>query len=94
MDVFPKLKICTGYKLDGKVTDNFPASVTALERCEPVYEEVPGWETPTSDARKFTDLALNAQRYIKRLEELTGCPVGLISVGARREETIVRESPL
>jgi adenylosuccinate synthase len=94
MDVFPKLKICTGYKLDGKVIDNFPASVTALERCEPVYEEIPGWEKPTSDARMFSDLPLNAQRYIKRLEELLGCPVGLISVGARREETIVRESPL
>jgi adenylosuccinate synthase len=91
MDVFPTLKICTGYRLDGKVIDNFPASITALEKCQPVYEELPGWEKSTVDARTFKDLPPNAQGYIKRLEELTGCPVALISVGARREETVVRK---
>ena len=92
LDTLPKLKICTGYKLDGKTIDNFPASINALEKCQPVYEEVAGWQKPTSDARKFKDLPPNAQRYIKRLEELIGCEASLISVGKRREETIVRKS--
>ena len=81
LDSLPKLKICTGYKLDGKTIDNFPASITDLEKCQPVYEELPGWEKPTSDVRKFKDLPANAQRYVKRLEELIGCPASLISVG-------------
>ena len=55
-------------------------------------EELAGWEKPTSDVRKFKDLPPNAQRYVKRLEELTGCPVSLISVGKHREQTIVRQS--
>lgn len=92
LDVLPKLKICTAYKYDGKTIDNFPDSVTILEKCEPVLEELDGWEKPTSDARKFNDLPKNAQRYVKRLEELTGCPVSLISVGKHREQTIVRKS--
>jgi adenylosuccinate synthase len=92
LDVLSKLKICTSYKIDGKTIDNFPASVTILEKCEPVLEELDGWENPTSDVRKFKNLPQNAQRYVKRLEELTGCPVSLISVGKHREQTIVRKS--
>jgi adenylosuccinate synthase len=91
LDGMPALKICTGYKLDGKKIDNFPASIAALEKCQPVYEDLPGWKNPTSDARKFADLPLNARRYIKRLEELIGCPVSLISIGKHREQTIVRK---
>jgi adenylosuccinate synthase len=86
------LKICTTYKLDGQAIDYFPASIAALEKCQPVYEELPGWEKPTSGVRNFKDLPRNARRYIRRLEELIGCPVSLISVGARREETIVRKA--
>ena len=92
LDTMPQLKICTGYKVDGKKIDNFPASITTLEKCEPVYEDIAGWEKPISDARKFKDLPANARRYIERLEELTGCPVSLISVGKHREQTIVRQS--
>ena len=92
LDVLPHLKICVGYKLDGKTVDNFPANVTVLEKCQPVYEELTGWEKPISDVRKFKDLPPNAQRYVKRLEELIGCPSSLISVGKSREQTIVRKS--
>jgi adenylosuccinate synthase len=92
LDVMPKLKICTGYKLDGKTIDYFPASIAALEKCQPVYEELSGWEKPTSAARKFKDLPQNAQRYVKKLEELIGCEASLISVGKHREQTIVRKS--
>jgi adenylosuccinate synthase len=86
------LKICTAYKLDGQTIDYFPASISALEKCQPVYEELPGWEKPTGDARAFKDLPAKAQKYVKRLEELIGCPASLISVGKRREDTIVRKA--
>ena len=88
LDILPRLKICIGYKLDGKTIDYFPASVAALARCEPVYEELPGWQTPTSDVRSYDQLPLQARQYIKRLEELSSCPVNLICVGPEREQTI------
>jgi len=90
LDKLPKLKICTSYKLEGKAIDNFPASIPALEKCQPVYEELPGWQTSTSDVRQFEDLPSQAQQYVKRLEEHIGCPASLISVGERREQTIQR----
>lgn len=92
LDYFPRIKICTGYKLDGEVIQKFPASIPQLERCQPVYEELPGWEQPTSNVRIFKELPVKAQRYIRRLEELVRCPVTHISVGQRREQTIVRKS--
>lgn len=91
LDHLQSIKICTGYKLNGDIIDYFPASIPALESCRPVYEDMPGWETPTSDSRKFEDLPVNAQNYVNRLEELIGCPVSLISVGMRREQTIRRQ---
>jgi adenylosuccinate synthase len=92
LDGMPGLKICSGYKLEGKIIDYFPASIQALEKCQPVYEDLPGWDKPTSDIRQFKDLPANAQNYIKRLEKLIGCPVDMISVGRSREQTIVRKS--
>jgi adenylosuccinate synthase len=88
LDRLPVLKICTGYQVDGETTDNFPASIPTLEKCQPVYEEMPGWETDSSGARKFEDLPPKAQEYVRRLEEIVGCPASIISVGRRREETI------
>ncbi|MCK5433951.1 MAG: adenylosuccinate synthase [Dehalococcoidales bacterium] len=88
LDVFPRLKICVGYKLDGRTIDYFPANVAAVERCQPVYEEVAGWQTPTSHIREYEQLPLEARQYIARLEELISCPVNLISVGQAREQTI------
>jgi len=93
LDVFTQLKICVGYELDGARIDYFPASVAALERCQPVYEELTGWQTDTSDIREYEQLPAEARHYITRLEELTACPVDLISVGARREQ-IVRKAPI
>ncbi len=88
LDVFPRLKICVGYKLDGRTIDYFPANVAAVERCQPVYEEVAGWQTPTSHIREYEQLPLEARQYIARLEELISCPANLISVGQAREQTI------
>jgi adenylosuccinate synthase len=88
LDILPNLKICTAYKLDGKTIDNFPSSVAELERCQPVYEEMDGWQTSTTHIKKFDRLPSKAQQYITRLEELIDCPVNLISVGSSREQTI------
>jgi adenylosuccinate synthase len=90
LDSFPEIKICVAYKSDGKTIDYFPAGIYELEKCEPVYETLPGWMTPISDIREFARLPLNARRYIKRLEEICGCPAKVISVGAAREQTIFR----
>jgi adenylosuccinate synthase len=92
LDTLPRLKICTGYKLDGETIDDFPAVTGLLERCQPVYEEVEGWQAPTSDFRQYRQLPLLARRYISRLEELISCRVSIISVGAKRDQTIVRGS--
>ena len=62
-----------------------------LSRCEPVYEELPGWQTPISDIRQFDKLPVQARQYIARLEELIACPVDLISVGEKRDQTIMRK---
>lgn len=91
LDTFPSIKICTAYKLDGTILEYPPANPALLERCEPVYEELPGWQKPTGKARRFEELPSEAQRYVHRLEELLGCPIGLISVGPGREQTIVRQ---
>ena len=88
LDILPSLKICVGYKLDGKSIDYFPASATTLERCQPVYEELPGWQVPISDIRSYDQLPPQARQYLGRLEELISCPISLISVGMRREQTI------
>jgi len=88
LDVLPRLKVCVGYELEGKTIDYFPASITALARCRPVYEELPGWQTPTTEIRSFNQLPLEARQYISRLEELIACPVSLICVGPEREQAI------
>jgi len=90
LDIVPRLKICTGYQLDGQEIDYFPANIAAVERCQPVYEEFEGWQSPTSDIREFQQLPMKARQYIERLEELIACRAGIISVGANREQTIIR----
>jgi len=88
LDVLPSLKICVGYELDGKKIDYFPGSITALARCKPVYEELPGWQTDTTDIRTFEQLPEAARQYVLRVEELIACPVNLICVGPGREQAI------
>ena len=87
------LKICVAYRYNGKEIEDFPVQVKVLECCEPVYETLPGWEDSITDVRKFDDLPENAKRYVRRVEELTGVPVKLISVGPGRDQTILLENP-
>jgi len=88
LGALPRLKICVGYKLDGQTIDYFPASSTALERCQPVYEELPGWQTSIEGIDRYDRLPVEARQYVDRLQELIACPVDIISVGAQREQTI------
>ena len=83
------LKLCTAYKLDGKEIHSLPANIEDLERCVPVYEEMPGWSEDISSVTSFEELPVNAQNYIKRIEELVHCPVIMFSVGPDRKQTIV-----
>ncbi len=88
LDNLPQLKICVAYRLDGKTINHFPASITDLQRCQPIYEELAGWQTSTTHARKFDELPPQARHYVTRLEELISCPANLICVGPAREQTI------
>ncbi|MBN1862498.1 MAG: adenylosuccinate synthase [Dehalococcoidales bacterium] len=88
LDELPSLKICVGYKVGGETISHFPASIATLERCQPIYEELKGWQSPTSDIRDYEKLPAQAKQYVARLEEIVSCPVSIISVGARREQTI------
>ncbi|WP_366923558.1 adenylosuccinate synthase [Metallumcola ferriviriculae] len=88
LDSLERIKVCTGYKLNGKEISEFPHSLKQLSLCEPIYEELPGWQENTSNARQFNELPLNAQKYIKRLEEIAGVPAAIVAVGPKRTETI------
>ena len=93
LDGFDTIRICTAYEYNGKILNELPSSLQVFEKCRPVYEEMPGWRTDISSARTFADLPENARKYVRRLEELMGCPVVIVSVGPRRDETIVLKNP-
>lgn len=89
---FDKIKICTAYKMGDKVIKNFPASLEDLAKCEPVYEELDGWNEDITNVTKYEDLPENAKKYISRIEELIGVSVDIVSVGPNRLQTIVRKN--
>jgi len=90
LDALPKLKICVGYKLNGETINHFPGSAVALEKCKPIYEELEGWQTSTSDIREYAELPVQARQYIERLEELISCPTNIVCIGAKREQAILK----
>ncbi|MBN1996802.1 adenylosuccinate synthase, partial [candidate division KSB1 bacterium] len=89
LDTLPELKICTGYKYKNRVYHNFPAELWILENLEPVYETCPGWRQDTSHARFFEELPIEAQNYLNRISELVNVPIGIVSVGSERNQTII-----
>jgi len=93
LDGVEELKLCTGYRLEGGVTDILPVGAEELSRCEPVYETLPGWKESTVGVRTLEDLPATARAYLKRIEEVCGVPVDMISTGPDREETIVLRHP-
>jgi len=95
LDGFDTLKICVGYQIEGsdKVLDYFPSDAGAQAACQPVYEEMPGWQDSTYGARSWADLPANAVKYIRRVEELTRIPVTLLSTSPERDDTILVKDP-
>lgn len=89
LDELETLKICTQYRLGNQTLSTLPVNIEQLSECEPVYEELPGWQSETTHIKTFDALPLNAQAYLKRIAELAGVPVDIISTGPDREETIV-----
>jgi adenylosuccinate synthase len=93
LDGLDKIRLSVGYKVRGEMRDILPVGAEALAICEPVYEDFPGWKESTVGIKSFDALPENARKYLKRLEELAGAPVVLISTGPDREETIVLQHP-
>jgi adenylosuccinate synthase len=90
---FDTIKVCTGYTYQGKTLETLPAALEIFENCQPVYEELPGWRTDITEAKSFADLPETAQKYVRRLEELAGCQIVMVSVGPRRDQTITLRNP-
>src|SRR5437764_7177142 len=86
-DVDP-IRICVGYRLNGKRLDVPPCDAVQLDNCEPIYEEMPGWKQSTTSAKKLSQLPLSARNYVKRLGQLTGANISIVSVGPTRAQTI------
>jgi adenylosuccinate synthase len=93
LDELESIRICVAYEIDGETISGVPVVAERFAECVPVYEDVPGWRSSTVGATRFEELPANAQSYLKRIEELAGVPVDIISTGADREETIIRQHP-
>jgi len=93
LDGFEELKICVGYRLDGKEIDHLPAAQGAQARVEPIYEVLPGWSGSTEGARSWAELPAQCIKYVRRLEELIEAPVALLSTSPKREDTILVHDP-
>jgi adenylosuccinate synthase len=94
LDPLERIKVCVAYELDGQPIDYFSGIPSVLDRCRPIYEELPGWQTSIRHCRRYEELPAAARRYVERLEELLGVPFDIISVGAERDETICRRPVL
>ena len=91
LDGLPELQVCTAYRCRGATLTEMPGDLAQLASCEPIYESLTGWSAPTAGVRRYADLPREAQRYVVRLEEITGVPAAIISTGSAREDTIIRD---
>jgi len=94
LDGLKELRICTGYEYEGKILNDFPASLKILGACKPVYETLPGWSEDISGMRKLEDFPKNTRDYLQRIETLLEVPIQIVSVGPGRDETIIVSHPL
>jgi adenylosuccinate synthase len=90
---FKRIPICTAYRYEGRTIDEFPASSKVMHGAQPVYEEMDGWDVSLDNARKLSDLPAAAQKYVRRIEEVVGTKIILVSVGPGREQTILLKNP-
>jgi adenylosuccinate synthase len=93
LDGFEEIEVCVGYLLDGREIDHLPAGEGAQSRVVPLYETIEGWKEPTANARSWADLPAQAIKYVRRVEELVGCPIALLSTSPEREDTILVQNP-
>jgi adenylosuccinate synthase len=93
LDGLDQVEICVGYEIDNRTVTEFPADLRRVQRARPVHETMPGWKMPTAGCRDFALLPAEAKAYVARLEALTGVPVLLVSTGAAREDTVIRDDP-
>ena len=89
LDDLDTIKICTGYKYKGQQLKEYPASLDVLENVEPIYEDMPGWKTSISNCKSYDELPEAARHYVERISELVGVPLGIVSVGPNRSQTII-----
>ena len=90
LDELETIRVCTAYEVDGKRIEQMPASLQTFEKCSPIYEELEGWQTPTTACTTWEELPEKAKAYIAYLEKITGVPVAILSVGPKRASTIIR----
>lgn len=88
LDIFDSIKVCRAYQLDDETVWDFPGNASTLDRCVPIYEELPGWDMPTAGMDKYEDLPPNAKAYVDRIQELVGVDADIISTGPHRDQTI------
>jgi adenylosuccinate synthase len=93
LDSLPTIKICTAYRFRGEIKQSPPLDTEGYAECEPVYEELPGWQESTLGIRSYHKLPANAQAYLKHIEKLLAVPIDIISTGADRDQTIVLRHP-
>jgi adenylosuccinate synthase len=93
LDGFERIDVCVGYRLNGREIDYLPAAERAQAEVSPVYETVEGWGDSTAGARSWGELPAQAIKYVRRIEELVGCPVALMSTSPKREDTILVQNP-
>lgn len=91
---YKQIPVCVAYDVDGKRVDEMPADQTSFHHAKPIYEELPGWDEDITGCRRFEELPVNAQAYVRRLEELSGCRISVVGVGAGREASIERTTLL
>lgn len=94
LDECDTIRICTAYKVDGEVISGFPTDTESWDRLEPVYEDHPGWDGDTRGIRDYAQLPEAAKRYLKRVEELVGAPIHILSTGPERDENVIIQNPL
>jgi len=89
LDGIDRILLCTGYRHKEALLTEFPSTLTVLNACEPVYEELPGWSTPTAGVRHYEDMPPEAKAYLQRIKEVTGVPIAIVSTGSDRADTIL-----
>ena len=94
LDGCQEVKLCTGYRLGGKLYKDMPSDLAVLQECEPVYQVMPGWSTATTGITAYKSLPARAKRYLDRIQELADCRIDIISTGSRRDETIMLRNPM